>query len=75
MERIKPKYQYKKGGNQRSDNIAYYFFDDKEQKIRVCKTFFHATLSITDMTTRTALRKMDTWKNLRRSKGKTWTPI
>lgn len=55
---ITPKYQYPREGSKRSLNCAYYF-EVNGKKTRVCKTFFLRTLCISDMTTRTALKKLD----------------
>lgn len=55
-ERIKPKYRYSCTENYRSMNSAFYFNVDGN-RIRVCKTFFKATLNINDRPIRTALKK------------------
>lgn len=55
-EPIKPKYRYSCTQNYRNMNSAFYFEVDGN-RIRVCKTFFKATLSINDRPIRTALAK------------------
>ncbi|KAH9643163.1 hypothetical protein HF086_010615 [Spodoptera exigua] len=47
MVDIKPRYQYTNAENPRKPNKAYYFTIDN-RPIRVCKTFFKATLNISD---------------------------
>lgn len=53
---IKPKYQYHVHENKRRDNNGFYFTLN-EARIRVCKTFFKSTLSITDRPIRTVVEK------------------
>ncbi|CAH2095602.1 unnamed protein product [Euphydryas editha] len=57
MTVIKPKYQYKKEGNNRKAKHAFYF-TVKGKKIRICKTFFRNTLDINDRPIRTVIEKM-----------------
>lgn len=47
MVDINPKYKYTSAKTPRNPNKAYYF-SIKNKKIRVCKTFFKATLDISD---------------------------
>lgn len=55
-EPIKPKYRYSTTQELRSLNSAFYFEVNKT-RIRVCKTFFKATIDINDRPIRTALTK------------------
>lgn len=54
MENIEPRYRYAR--TNRGKNYKY-FFEVNSKTIRVCKTFFHNTLGISDMMTRTAQMK------------------
>lgn len=56
MVNIKPKYQYHVHESKRRDNNAFYFTYNNN-RIRVCKSFFKATLSITDRPIRTVIEK------------------
>lgn len=47
MESVEPRYRYVRENSHRQKNNAFYF-SVNGQKIRVCKTFFKATLSISD---------------------------
>lgn len=55
-EPIKPKYRYSNTQDFRNLNSAFYF-EVSKTRIRVCKTFFKATLDINDRPIRTALTK------------------
>lgn len=55
---IKPKYRYSSTENHRNLNSAFYF-EVNGERIRVCKTFFKATLDINDRPIRTVLAKKD----------------
>jgi hypothetical protein len=55
---IKPKYRYSSTENHRNLNSAFYF-DIDDERIRVCKTLFKATLDINDRPIRTVLAKKD----------------
>lgn len=54
---IKPKYRYLCGQDFRRLNSAFYL-EVNSKKIRVCKTFFKATLDINDTVIRTTIKKM-----------------
>ncbi|CAH0553143.1 unnamed protein product [Brassicogethes aeneus] len=56
MTLVSPKYQYKRENSHRQQNNAFYFVV-RNQKIRVCKLFFKATLSINDRPIRTVVNK------------------
>lgn len=56
IESIKPKYRYSSTQNLRNLNSAFYFEINRE-RVRVCKTFFKATLDINDRPIRTVLMK------------------
>lgn len=56
MESVEPRYRYVRENSHRQKNNAFYF-SVNGQKIRVCKTFFKATLSISDRPIRTVLNK------------------
>lgn len=54
---VTPQYRYQREGTCTRDfNHAFYFYVEGK-KIRVCKTFFKATLDITDSPIRTVLSK------------------
>ncbi|XP_063635068.1 uncharacterized protein LOC134805772 [Cydia splendana] len=55
---IYPKYSYKVHNSNRGHNNAFYFTVN-QQRIRVCKTFFKATLDITDRVIRTVIQKTE----------------
>lgn len=55
-ETIKPKYRYSSTQDFRSMNSAFYFTIN-DNRIRVCKTFFKATLDVNDRPIRTTLMK------------------
>lgn len=55
-QEIKPKYKYSSTQNYRSLNSAF-FFEVEDIRIRVCNTFFKATLNLSDQFIRTALSK------------------
>ncbi|KAI8437969.1 hypothetical protein MSG28_010631, partial [Choristoneura fumiferana] len=67
MMEIKPKYKYTNASRPRLPNNAFYFTVDSE-KIRVCKTFFINTLSISDRQIRTVKMKTDTQGFLEKDK-------
>ncbi|KAL0882683.1 hypothetical protein ABMA27_001109 [Loxostege sticticalis] len=54
---IKPRYAYKVHNSKRGNNFAFYLTVD-DQKIRVCKRFFRATLDISDRPIKTVIEKM-----------------
>nr|CAH7739725.1 unnamed protein product [Callosobruchus chinensis] len=58
MTTVKPKYRYTREGSTRRPNNAFYF-DFKNQRIRICKKFFRNTLCINDRPIRTVLSKRD----------------
>nr|CAH7755077.1 unnamed protein product [Callosobruchus chinensis] len=58
MSTVKPKYRYTREGSTRRPNNAFYF-DFKNQRIRICKKFFRNTLCINDRPIRTVLSKRD----------------
>lgn len=64
ISEIRPLYRYVRENRtrERSHNNAYYF-EINHQKIRVCKTFFKATLSISDRPIRTILQKRTHFTN------------
>lgn len=55
---VKPKYRYTTANEHRKLNNAFYF-NINENKIRVCKAFFRATLDVNDRTIRTVMEKKD----------------
>lgn len=57
MEEVQPKYRYMQA-RQRRLNRAFYFTVD-DQKVRVCRRFFMATLDISTKVVRTAILKSD----------------
>lgn len=57
IQEVNPKYRYIRQGSSRTTNHAFYFYKD-EQKIRVCKQFFVATLGITNRCIRTVKEKI-----------------
>nr|CAH7738830.1 unnamed protein product [Callosobruchus chinensis] len=56
MSLVQPKYQYKRDSSHRQQNHAFYFILNN-QRIRVCKCFFKATLAINDRPIRTVAQK------------------
>lgn len=59
MELVVPKYQYKKIDSKRTNNNQFFFNIDKNTpRIRVCKKYFKATLSINDTNIITARKKL-----------------
>lgn len=56
MQAVNPEYRYSKPNSKRRLNSAFYFCVD-EKRIRVCKTFFVATLDIPNRYIRTAVEK------------------
>nr|CAI5821986.1 unnamed protein product [Callosobruchus analis] len=56
MSLVQPKYQYKRDSSHRQQNHAFYFILNN-QKVRVCKYFFKATLAINDRPIRTVAQK------------------
>ncbi|CAH1967358.1 unnamed protein product [Acanthoscelides obtectus] len=56
MSLVQPKYQYKRDGSHRQQNNAFYFILNN-QRTRVCKYFFKATLAINDRPVRTVAQK------------------
>lgn len=57
IQEINPKYRYTRDVNGRTINHAFYFYKD-DNKIRVCKQFFVATLGITNRCIRTVKEKI-----------------
>lgn len=57
MEEVQPKYRYMQA-RQRRLNRAFYFTVD-DQKVRVCRRFFMATLDISTKVVRTVILKSD----------------
>lgn len=58
MTDIEPKYKYTNAKNPRCNNKAYHFLVNNN-KIRVCKTFFKATLNISDRMIFTVQKKIN----------------
>ncbi|XP_046665796.1 uncharacterized protein LOC124357786 [Homalodisca vitripennis] len=58
IQNIQPTYQYKREGNKRKPNQAFYF-DVADKRVRVCKDFFRNTLGINDRPIRTVIDKKD----------------
>nr|CAI5842730.1 unnamed protein product [Callosobruchus analis] len=56
MSLVQPKYQYKRDSSHRQQNHAFYFILNN-QKVRVCKYFFKATLAINDRPIRAVAQK------------------
>ncbi|XP_028163360.1 uncharacterized protein LOC114354942 [Ostrinia furnacalis] len=69
ISEIKPRYSYKVHNSNRGNNFACYF-SVGNKKIRVCKTFFKATLDISDRTIRTVIQKTTDTGNLEDRRGK-----
>nr|CAI5853374.1 unnamed protein product [Callosobruchus analis] len=58
MTTVKPKYRYTRESSTRRPNNAFYF-DFKDQRIRICKKFFRDMLCINDRPIRAVVRKRD----------------
>ncbi|KAJ8928623.1 hypothetical protein NQ314_018786 [Rhamnusium bicolor] len=58
IETVDSKYRYPKENRNRCHNQAYFLIKN-EEKIRVCKKFFMATLDIGDTIIRTTIKKRD----------------
>lgn len=56
LSTIKPKYSYKVHNSNRGNNRGFYFTVNQE-RIRVCKVFFKATLDISDRAIKTVVQK------------------
>ncbi|XP_028163669.1 uncharacterized protein LOC114355146 isoform X5 [Ostrinia furnacalis] len=69
ISEIKPKYSYKIHNSNRGNKFAFYF-SVANKKSRVCKTFFKATLDITDRPIRTVIQKTKDTGNLEDRRGR-----
>lgn len=66
MQAVNPRYRYIRVGgtrSQRKNNNAFYF-NQNNQRIRVCKLFFKSTLDINDRPIRTVLEKQNKLANV-----------
>ncbi|XP_044732349.1 uncharacterized protein LOC123302679 [Chrysoperla carnea] len=61
IEEIHPKYEYKRENSKRIPNNAFFLHTRDNVRVRVCKTFFKNTLSITDRPIRTILTKKSSY--------------